>query len=128
MKTKKLLFLVLALITALGSCMAMFESSDDPLEVYGNADWHVVSLSIFRLPDKMAYTVGESPDWSGLVVRKTFSDGRTNDIRWGDSINSFEYFEYYGYEISGFNSSSPGMQTITVSKKGKSATFTVTVM
>ena len=116
-----LLFLVLALITALGSCADMWFSGDDsdnPLEDFSDANWNVVSLSIDSLPYKTVYAIGESPDWTVLEVRKTYSDGRIDNLNWN----------YSGCEISGFDSSNHGVKTITVSINGVSATFTVTVM
>ncbi len=40
----------------------------------------VSSLRIESLPDKLAYTVGEEYDYTGLKVVATFSDGQTRDV------------------------------------------------
>jgi hypothetical protein len=81
-----------------------------------NPETVLVSLSISSLPNKLVYELGESGEWTGLEVRETYSDNSSR-------IET----DYHNYSISGFNSSSPGEQTITVTKNGLSATFTVTV-
>jgi hypothetical protein len=75
------------------------------------------ALSISSPPDKLLYNTGESSDWTGLEVTATYSDGTNTEI--------------IDYDISGFDSSSCGVKTITVSKSGNyyyySDSFTVTV-
>jgi hypothetical protein len=78
----------------------------------------LVSLSISSLPNKLAYELYEGPDWTGLTVTGTYSDGSRT---WNEII------DYNNYDINGFVSSSPGEQTITVAKSGRSAAFTVVV-
>jgi hypothetical protein len=76
----------------------------------------LISLSINSWPYKQTYELNEAPDWTGLQVYEQYSDG-----------NSRVESDYAKYSISGFDSSSPGVKTITVGKDGLSATFTVTV-
>jgi hypothetical protein len=80
-----------------------------------NPETVLVSLSISSLPHKLVYEQGENANWSGLEVTGTYSDGSTENETIGSS------------DISGFDSSSPGVKTITISKSGISANFTITV-
>ena len=75
----------------------------------------LTSISISSYPSKTLYNIGEPLDTSGLQLELTSSNG-TIEI-----ISS-------GYTVNGFDSSSEGTKTITVSYGGKSATFTVTVV
>jgi hypothetical protein len=78
----------------------------------------LTSLSISVQPSKLVYEVGESPDWTGLVVIGYYFI-KNPQI---ETIN-------YNSEISGFDSSSPGIKTITVTKNGVSSpSFTVEVL
>ena len=72
------------------------------------------SISVYRLPTKTQYYIGDSLNTSGLQLKLTYSDGST------EIISS-------GFTTSGFTSASAGTKTVTVSYGGKSTTFTVTV-
>jgi hypothetical protein len=75
------------------------------------------SIAIAAPPAKTAYTVGDSLDTAGLVVKATYSDGSTKTVT-----------DYTASSIAG---SAPGTKTVTVSyTEGgitKAATFTVTI-
>jgi len=64
-------------------------------------------------PARTTYNIGESLKTAGMVVTATYSDGSTAAVT--------------GYTTSGFDSSSAGTKTVTVTYEGKTATFTVTV-
>jgi hypothetical protein len=81
-----------------------------------NPETVLVSLSVSSLPNKRVYELGESADWTGLTVMETYSDNSSR-------IET----DYHTYSISGFNAAISGGQTITVTKRGISATFTITV-
>ncbi|MBQ9552645.1 MAG: bacterial Ig-like domain-containing protein [Clostridia bacterium] len=66
------------------------------------------------MPSKTVYNVGDSFSQSGLTLTATYSDGSSKTIS-------------SGFTCSGFNSSSAGTKTITVTYQGKTTTFTVTV-
>jgi hypothetical protein len=72
-------------------------------------------------PIKPSYALNEPLDLAGLAVTATYSDGDTETVKAGDG----------GYTTSGFNSSTIGTKTITVSltRNGKTmnTTFPVTV-
>ena len=111
MKTKSrgiILFLLPALITALVSCVDPV-GSIDPVKI-------PVKMTISSPPDKLVYELNESPDWTGLRVLSTCVDGSTRVETIGNG------------DISGFDSSTTGAKTVTVTKNGLSATFTVTVI
>ena len=74
----------------------------------------LTSISIVSLPNKTVYNVGEQLNTSGLRIRADYSDGSS------ETLSS-------GFTVSGFDSSSEGIQTITVTYEGKTATFDVAV-
>jgi hypothetical protein len=77
----------------------------------------LVSMHIASYPNKTTYALNEPADWTGLVIRENYSDGSAIRIE----------YDYADYTVSGFDSSSPGPQTITFSKNGLGVSFTVTV-
>lgn len=76
------------------------------------------SISVTK-PSKTEYTVGESFNSNGLVVKAIYSDGTSETLS-----NS-------SYTVSGFNSSSEGTKTVTISATiggvTKTASFNITV-
>ena len=65
-------------------------------------------------PTKTQYYVGYVLDLTGMVVTAQYSDGSTQIIT-------------EGYTVTGFDNTTPGQQTITVTFKDKTATFMFTV-
>lgn len=78
------------------------------------SDITITGVSVTTLPSKTTYYQKELFDSTGMVVTATTSDGDTVEIS--------------GYEISGFDSSSAGTKTITVTVGTASTTFEVTVL
>ena len=76
-------------------------------------DKYVTGITVSKMPDKTTYYQGELFDATGLEVSKTYSDGVLEAIT--------------DYELSGFDSSSAGTKTITVTASGKTTTFEITV-
>lgn len=76
-------------------------------------DKYVTGIAVSKMPDKTTYYQGELFDATGLVVTQTYNDG-TSEIT-------------TDYELSGFDSSSAGTKTITVTASGKTTTFEITV-
>lgn len=70
----------------------------------------VSSISIYSLPAKTKYYVGESLNTSGLSLIVTYTDG------------GYEIVDE-GYTVSGFSSSIVGIKEITVTYEGKQAKF-----
>ena len=66
-------------------------------------------------PNKTEYEIGDELDLTGLVVTAHYSDGNEKVLSAGD------------YEVSGFDSSTAGEKTITVTYQDKTTTFKVTV-
>ncbi len=66
------------------------------------------------LPEKTEYIEGEELDLTGMVVKAVYDDGSTIDMS-------------SDYEVTGYDKTKTGKQIITVSYKGKTATFEVTV-
>jgi hypothetical protein len=70
-------------------------------------------INIATAPNKTNYIVGEKLDTTGLKVMANYSDNSSSAVT--------------DYTVTGFNSNSAGQQTITVTYKDITATFTVTV-
>lgn len=66
-------------------------------------------------PTKTKYNIGDTLDTTGMVVTGTYSDGTTKDVT---SLAA----------VTGFDSTTVGQKTITVTVDGKTATFTITVI
>lgn len=73
----------------------------------------LTGITVSKMPNKITYYQGELFDSTGLEVSNTYSDGALETIT--------------DYELSGFDSSSPGTKTITVTASGKATTFEITV-
>lgn len=73
----------------------------------------VISITVFQMPDKTIYYQGELFDSTGIEISGTTSTGETVSVT--------------DYELSGFDSSSAGTKTITVTASGKTTTFEITV-
>ena len=74
----------------------------------------ITGISIQSAPTKQEYWIGEELDLSGLVVNALRADGTSEAIT-------------QGYTVSGYDATTPGKQTITVTYESFKATFTVTV-
>lgn len=71
-------------------------------------------IGIYKQPNKVSYTTGESLDLSGLELIAYYSDGSTQIIR-------------SGFTYSTPNMSTAGTKTVTVNYGGKTASFNITV-
>jgi len=81
-----------------------------------DAQWKIVKeLEIKNEPTKKEYSVGEAFDGTGLTVYVKYTKAPQRLLTKTE------------YAISGFDSSSAGTKTITITYKKKSASFTVTV-
>ena len=74
----------------------------------------LVSIEVTTPPTKTTHNIGEDLDTVDMVVTATYSDGTTAVVT--------------GYTISGYDKNTAGEQTVTVTYKKKTATFTVTVV
>jgi formylglycine-generating enzyme required for sulfatase activity len=73
----------------------------------------LLSIAVTTPPAKTAYAIGETLSTAGMVVTATYSDGTTAAVT--------------GYSVSGFDSATAGLKTITVTYEKKTTSFTVTV-
>jgi hypothetical protein len=73
------------------------------------------SIEIIKPPNKVDYKPGEELDLTGLVVQGTYSDASKKTI----ALNLVQ--------VSGYNNSQGGEQTVTVTVENKVATFAITV-
>lgn len=65
-------------------------------------------------PAKTVYALGDALDTTGLTLEASYDDGTT------ELVTS-------GFTVSGFDSNTAGIKTVTVSYEGKTTSFTVTV-
>ena len=84
------------------------------LDVINGYRNEIEKISIERLPNKRDYKVGEQLDKTGMIVIATLTDNSELDVT--DECR-----------VSPQTFTSEGEQTVTVSYKGKTATFTVNV-
>lgn len=77
-------------------------------------DTVLTGIAVSKMPDKTTYYQGELFDSTGLEVSKTYNDNTSETTT--------------DYELSGFDSSSAGAKTITVTASGKTTTFEITVL
>lgn len=73
----------------------------------------LTGITVTKIPNKTTFYQGELFDATGLVVTQTYNDGTSETTT--------------DYELSGFDSSSAGTKTITVTASGKTTTFEITV-
>lgn len=73
----------------------------------------LTGITVTKIPNKTTFYQGELFDSTGLEVSKAYSDGALETIT--------------DYELSGFDSSSAGTKTITVTASGKTTTFEIAV-
>ena len=74
----------------------------------------ISGIEVKTMPAKIEYSKGDSFDTTGLSILVKYTDGTSETIT-------------TGFEVSGFDSSSVGEKTITVTYKTHTATFKVTV-
>ena len=73
------------------------------------------ALQVDRKPGKTTYQLGEAINTDGMKLRLTYSDGTAHLVT-------------EGFEISGFDSSTAGKKTVTVTCQGASATYMVEIL
>jgi hypothetical protein len=73
-------------------------------------------ITVRQPPNKGVYELGEALDLTGITVVGTYTDSSTRVI----AQNKLQ--------ASGFNSGTPGQQTVIVTVEGKQSSFTVTVL
>jgi hypothetical protein len=103
------------LIAAFCLATLIFSACNNGSGSGGSGEKELISIAITAQPTKTAYLTNDTADWTGLVVTATYDDGSTAAIA------------VQNLSIGGFNSSTEGTKTITVSYGGKSTTFTISV-
>jgi len=113
MKNVFKIFGIIALVATIGFSFAACDdgSGDDG---GGTKTKTLTSIAVTTPPIKTSYNVGETPlSTTGMVVTATYSDGTKAPVT--------------DYTTSGFDSTTAGTKTITVTYQGKTTSFTVTV-
>ena len=117
---------IIALVAVMGFSFAACNSGDDGDDESGSGSPStdqgkgpdntktVAGIAVKTEPTKKAYYTGDELNLAGLVIEVTYSDGIKEDVT-------------TGFTTSGYNKDIAGSQTITVTCKGHTATFTVTV-
>lgn len=72
------------------------------------------TISVRQMPIRITYFIGQTLDTTGLQINLNYNDGSVEPIE-------------NGFSTSGFDSSTPGSKTVTVTYQGKTTTFDVTV-
>lgn len=72
------------------------------------------TISVKQMPIRTTYFIGQTLDTTGLQINLNYNDGLVEPIE-------------SGFSTSGFDSSTPGSKTVTVTYQGKTTTFDVTV-
>ncbi len=75
--------------------------------------WPITRIGITSSPDTTTYYIGQSLDLTGLEVMAYYQNGSSEAVS--------------GYTVTGFDSSTPGSQTVTISYSGFTASFQVMV-
>lgn len=83
--------------------------------ILSHPDRTIENISINSLPINTKYNIGDKIDLSGLEICLNYSDNTTEIV-------------YDGFEISGFDSATPGIKTVTVYYNGKTTSFEVSVI
>ncbi len=87
-----------------------------PYELYGEEPVKtIVSIAVKTLPSKTSYTAGDKISTSGMVLTVNYSDGTSTTVT-------------SGYEVDTQYAIGSGTKTVTVTYKGKTATFVITVV
>ncbi len=73
----------------------------------------VDGIEITSMPTKTSYFTGEEFSRAGLTVTANYNDGTSSAVN--------------AYTVTGFDTNSPGEQTLTIAYRGKTASFNVTV-
>ncbi len=77
----------------------------------------LVSIAVTQQPTKIEYVVGQSANYSGIVITATYADAST------------EVIPFSALVFSGFNSSMPAVdQVITVTYGGQTTTFMIHII
>lgn len=78
------------------------------------SDLTIASITVSKMPNRTTYYQNELFDSTGLEITGTSTTGETVSVT--------------DYELSGFDSSSAGTKTITVTASGKTTTFEISVL
>jgi len=99
---------------------AYYNSVDKKSYIYNGTAWqvqiYILGIVVNTRPTKTWYIIGDSLDLTGLVVTATYSDDSTEQI----SVSA--------ENVSGFESTTVGEKTVTVTYQGNTAVFTVNVI
>jgi hypothetical protein len=115
MKTRKNTVIcgIFAILAVFGLVFAGCGGGSPPA---GESGKTVTKIAVTDPPTKTEYALGETIDLTGMAVTASYSDGSTETV----TITA--------ENISGFDSSTVGQKTVTVSYGGKTAEFTVNVI
>ena len=96
-----------------GGFLRFFVRSFSTFVIANPKEADLTGIEITAQPKKTEYRIHEAFDASGLVVTAVYEDGTKAAVT--------------EYGLAGFDAATAGIKTITVSYKGKTAKFTVTV-
>jgi hypothetical protein len=99
--------------------LAACGSDDDGDRPPAQPPSEVNSLAITAPPTRTEYEIGDSLDLGGITVLARYSDGSGEVLQAGDGTS--------GYAVTGFDSATTGTRTVTLTYRGKTATFDVAI-
>lgn len=79
------------------------------------------SLAVKSAPATTSYKLGDDLDATGLVLTGTYSDSSTEDFTYTEATKG-------DYTFTGYDMSTTGSQTVTVTYRGQTATFGIEVV
>jgi len=109
------LFVMAFVLSVLSACGSDDKANDPP------AARVLFGIAITAQPTKTQYVSGDALDLAGLAVSASYTDGSIVAVPAGNGASD-------GYTVSGFDTTTAGAQTLTVTYKGALATFGVTVV
>ncbi|MDR0302246.1 MAG: leucine-rich repeat protein, partial [Treponema sp.] len=118
MKTKKEFLMrnkswTITFLAVISFVMTILSLMGCPPQPDGEDSKTIVSIAVIIPPNKIQYNLNDELTLAGMVVTATYSDGSTMLVT--------------GYTTTGFDSSTIGNKTVTVSYGGKTTIFTVMV-
>jgi len=108
-----IIFVATIIVCAMAACNPFPPDPDDPISPT-TPPTTVTGIALTTPPAKTQYNLGEELDTTGMVVKANYSDGSTTAVT--------------GYTTSGYDKTTLGNQSVTVTYSGKTAEFTVNVI
>ena len=97
-----------------GANLQVYHPNGTPAQIYQINKLPLASISVNHMPNKTEYSVDEELDTAGLDICLNYGDGLTSIVS-------------DGFTICGYDSSTEGTKSITVTYQGKTTSFEIIV-